>query len=84
MTSTSTSTLPAGRLTRDDLVHASPALLSDGAMGTVLHQKGVGFDACFDELNLVNPALVGEIHRDYIDAGSRIIQTNTLALTGIN
>ncbi len=52
-------------------------LLSDGAMGTMLHQRGVGFDTCFDELNLANPSLVGEIHRAYIDAGSNIIQTNT-------
>jgi homocysteine S-methyltransferase len=52
-------------------------ILSDGAMGTILHQRGVSIDACFDELNLSNPALVGEIHREYIEAGSRIIQTNT-------
>jgi methionine synthase I (cobalamin-dependent)/5,10-methylenetetrahydrofolate reductase len=52
-------------------------LLSDGAMGTILHQRGVTFDACFDELNLTDPGLVGEIHREYIDAGSQIIQANT-------
>ncbi len=66
-----------GRLTRDQIIHHPSPLLSDGAMGTLLHQKGVGFDVCFDELNLVDPALVGEIHREYIDAGSQIIQTNT-------
>ncbi len=32
---------------------------------------------CFDELNLSNPALVAEIHREYIEAGAQIIQTNT-------
>ncbi len=52
-------------------------LVSDGAMGTVLHQRGVGFDECFDALNLTHPALVAEIHREYIEAGSDIIQTNT-------
>ncbi len=52
-------------------------LLSDGAMGTLLHQQGVSFDQSFDELNLVKPALVAEIHHEYIDAGSNIIQTNT-------
>jgi methionine synthase / methylenetetrahydrofolate reductase(NADPH) len=52
-------------------------VLSDGAMGTILHQRGITFDECFDALNLANPALVGEIHREYIDAGSQIIQTNT-------
>jgi homocysteine S-methyltransferase len=65
------------RLTRDQIIHHPTPLLSDGAMGTLLHQKGVGFDVCFDELNLIDPALVGEIHREYIDAGSQIIQTNT-------
>ena len=29
-------------------------LLADGAMGTMLHARGVGFDKCFDELNLTN------------------------------
>lgn len=52
-------------------------VLSDGAMGTMLHQRGITFDECFDGLNLTNPALVVEIHREYIDAGSQIIQTNT-------
>jgi homocysteine S-methyltransferase len=52
-------------------------LLGDGAMGTLLNARGVGFDQCFDALNLTNPALVGEIHRAYIEAGAQIIQTNT-------
>jgi homocysteine S-methyltransferase len=46
-------------------------------MGTLLNARGVGFDQCFDALNLSNPALVGEIHRAYIEAGSNVIQTNT-------
>lgn len=52
-------------------------VLSDGAMGTLLNQRGVSFERCFDELNLTDPALVASIHREYIDAGSQIIQTNT-------
>ena len=43
----------------------------------VAHAWRVSFDQCFDELNLTNPALVAEIHREYIEAGSQIIQTNT-------
>jgi len=54
-------------------------LLADGAMGTMLHGKGVSFDRCFDELNLTNPAVVAEIHREYIDAGAQIILTNTFS-----
>lgn len=52
-------------------------ILRDGAMGTMLYARGVGFESCFDALNLTNPALVAEIHRAYIEAGAQIIQTNT-------
>lgn len=46
-------------------------------MGTMLHARGVGFDKCFDELNLTNPSAVAEIHREYIEAGAQLIITNT-------
>jgi homocysteine S-methyltransferase len=52
-------------------------VLADGAMGTLLHSKGVPIDACFDELNLSNPALIAGIHRAYLAAGAEIIETNT-------
>ncbi len=52
-------------------------ILADGAMGTMLHARGVGFDKCFDELNLANPSAVAEIHRAYIEAGAQLIITNT-------
>jgi homocysteine S-methyltransferase len=52
-------------------------ILADGAMGTMLHARGIGFDKCFDELNLTNPAAVAEIHREYIEAGAQLIITNT-------
>ena len=59
------------------LLKSGRPILSDGAMGTVLHNRGAGFTECFDALNINNPALVAEIHREYIEAGSQIIQTNT-------
>jgi homocysteine S-methyltransferase len=52
-------------------------VLADGAMGTMLHARGVGFDKCFDELNLTNPAAVADVHREYIEAGAELIITNT-------
>jgi homocysteine S-methyltransferase len=52
-------------------------LLADGAMGTMLHSKGISFEECFDALNLDAPAIVAEIHRAYIDSGTNIITTNT-------
>lgn len=58
-------------------IQAERVLLSDGAMGTMLHGRGVGFEECFDQLNVSQPAIVADIHREYIEAGSTIIQTNT-------
>jgi homocysteine S-methyltransferase len=59
-------------------LQTAPApLLSDGALGTMLNSRGIGFEQCFDALNLSKPAQVGEIHRAYLDAGAEIIQTNT-------
>ena len=52
-------------------------IVCDGAMGTYLNQKGVSYDRCFDELNLSQPDLVCEVHREYIDAGAEIIETNS-------
>jgi homocysteine S-methyltransferase len=54
-------------------------LLADGAMGTMLNARGVSFEKCFDELNLTNPAVVAEVHREYIEAGAQIILTNTFS-----
>jgi homocysteine S-methyltransferase len=62
------------------LLQSSPtAILADGAMGTMLHARGIGFDRCFDELNLVQPAAVADVHREYIEAGAQIILTNTFS-----
>lgn len=56
---------------------STETLLADGAMGTMLHAHGVGFDRCFDEINLTQPTVVAEIHRAYIEAGAQLIITNT-------
>ncbi len=52
-------------------------LLCDGAMGTLLYQKGVFINRCFDELNLSAPDMVKEVHKAYLQAGVDIIETNT-------
>ena len=56
---------------------SSEVILADGAMGTMLHSRGVSFEKCFDELNLTNPSAVAEVHREYIEAGAQLILTNT-------
>jgi methionine synthase / methylenetetrahydrofolate reductase(NADPH) len=61
----------------DLLERSKVPVLADGAMGTMLHGRGVHFDHCFDELNLSDPGHVAEIHREYIEAGAQIIYANT-------
>jgi methionine synthase I (cobalamin-dependent)/5,10-methylenetetrahydrofolate reductase len=52
-------------------------LCGDGAMGTELMSSGVPVDVCFEELNVSDPALVARIHDSYVQAGARLIETNT-------
>jgi methionine synthase / methylenetetrahydrofolate reductase(NADPH) len=56
---------------------AEGPLLCDGAMGTMLYARGGAIDACFDVLNLHNPALVQSVHADYVKAGADCLETNT-------
>jgi len=58
-------------------------VLCDGAMGTLLHDRGVPLSACLEAVNLENPDLVAAIHREYIEAGAEIIETNTFGATGL-
>jgi methionine synthase I (cobalamin-dependent)/5,10-methylenetetrahydrofolate reductase len=51
--------------------------LFDGAMGTMLYSKGVFINRCYDELNVRNPEIVLEVHKQYVKAGAEIIETNT-------
>ena len=51
--------------------------LFDGAMGTMLYSKGVFINKCYDELNLRNPEMVLEVHKQYVKAGAEILETNT-------
>lgn len=52
-------------------------IVFDGGVGTYLYEKGIYINTCFDELNLTNPDLVAEVHRDYVQAGADVIETNT-------
>ena len=55
----------------------STPVLFDGAMGTILHKTTKEYHAPPDLFNLTDPETVIKIHREYIDAGSKIILTNT-------
>ncbi len=58
-------------------------VLADGAMGTQLYARGVGFEQSFDELNLSRPELIEAVHRDYLTAGADLIETNTFGANAI-
>ncbi len=51
--------------------------VADGAMGTVLYAKGIFINRSYDELNLTSPAVVKEVHEEYVRAGAEIIESNT-------
>lgn len=52
-------------------------MVADGAMGTMLYDKGVFINRCFDELNISQAITVREVHEAYIKAGAQILETNT-------
>ena len=49
----------------------------DGAMGTMLYSMGIPLNRCFEELNLVMPSLVKEVHESYVRAGAELLEANT-------
>lgn len=46
-------------------------------MGTRLYEKGVYINRVYDELNLSQPALIKEVHREYLAAGAMVVETNS-------
>ncbi len=52
-------------------------LVGDGAMGTYLHALGYPIGAPFEEYNLTQAETIAKVHRQYYDAGARLIETNT-------
>jgi methionine synthase / methylenetetrahydrofolate reductase(NADPH) len=52
-------------------------IVFDGAMGTMLYNKGFFINVCYDELNLRSPDLVREVHEAYRKAGAEVLETNT-------
>jgi len=52
-------------------------LLADGAIGTLLFQRGLKAGECPERMNLERTEVLEKIARSYLDAGAEIIQTNT-------
>ncbi|MPM15188.1 Methionine synthase [bioreactor metagenome] len=55
----------------------SKRLFFDGAMGTMLQSAGLPQGMLPDLFNLQKPEAVKAVHRAYLDAGCRILKTNT-------
>lgn len=52
-------------------------LIFDGAMGSLLYERGVFVTQNFEQLNVAKPDIVRKIHADYVEAGAQVIETNT-------
>ncbi len=64
-----------------DQIKKGKILVSDGAWGTFLQEKGLQVGECPEEWNLTHPDKVREIAQSYIDAGSDMIETNSFGGT---
>src|SRR5580765_5746048 len=58
-------------------------LVCDGAMGTMLYSRGVFINKSFDAMNLTQPDLVEDVHREYVRAGADVLETNTFGANRI-
>lgn len=54
-------------------------LLTDGAMGTLYSQLTDSGSLLCEYANRDNPGLIEDIHRQYVEAGAKLIRTNTFA-----
>ena len=59
-----------------EAVHQS-LVVFDGAMGSLLYERGVFVTQNFEQLNVTRPDVVRKIHADYLAAGAQVIETNT-------
>ncbi|KPL15126.1 hypothetical protein AMJ74_02075 [candidate division WOR_3 bacterium SM1_77] len=56
---------------------AGDILVADGAMGTMLMERGLQIGQPPESFNLKNIGVLGEIAREYLGVGADIVQTNT-------
>jgi 5-methyltetrahydrofolate--homocysteine methyltransferase len=62
--------------TVEELVRDEYVVL-DGALGTLLQERGLTPAEVPEEWNLTHPEVLAKIHLDYLQAGAQIIETNT-------
>ena len=69
---------PAALLER---LRGGSLLISDGATGTFLQQHGLEPGGCPEEFNASHPSVVREMARQYFEAGSDLVLTNSFGGT---
>lgn len=55
----------------------------DGGMGTLLQAQGLKPGEYPERWNLTHPHIITQIHKDYFDAGSNVVSTNTFGANGL-
>lgn len=65
------------RTTLTALLSGDRAVLADGAIGTMLFERGLEQGEPPEGWNLERPEVVQQLHQDYVDAGAQIILTNS-------
>ncbi len=66
-----------------------PLLVLDGACGTNLQRMSIpasawaGREGCNEWLNVAAPDVVEDLHRSFVDAGARVLETNTFGANSI-
>ncbi len=66
-----------------DTAKSGKILVSDGAWGTFLQERGLKVGDCPEAWNLERPDVVRDVAESYIDAGADMVQTNSFGGSSI-
>lgn len=72
-----------GRKKISEIKNENKVLVSDGAWGTFLQQKGLGANECPDYWSITHPEAVESIAQSYLDAGANMVGTNSFGASSI-
>ena len=55
----------------------SGVVIFDGAMGTELYKRNFFVNNSYEQLNVIRPAVISDIHKAYLSAGAEVLTANT-------
>jgi len=64
-----------------ELLAASPYVVFDGAMGTMVQSVGLDDGGAAELWNVEHPELITDVYRGYLEAGAQVVTTNTFGGT---